>query len=279
MSSELWFTEYNKNKNFGMTFKVRQYLFHEKTKYQTIDIFDTFEYGKVLVLDGMVMLTEKDEFVYHEMLVHVPINSILNHGKEPKRILVIGGGDGGAVKEIIKYPFIEQIDLCEIDEKVVEYSLKYLNPISSSLEDEKVKIIIEDGREFIKKCNKNTYDVVCVDSTEPNNISLFDIEFYKNISKILNQNGVVTVQVGSYVFHKNLLEEINKIFKSVFSINKLYSANVSSYPSGVWYFAYGSNSVGAIISSEFVKTKELYYNGEIHNASFVLPTYIKEILK
>ena len=172
--TELWYTEVDKN-GFGKSFKVVQTLYKGQSEFQSIDILETSGFGRLLLLDGLVMTTEKDEFVYHEMISHIPLLAHPN----PKQVLVIGGGDGGTIREVLKHPSVERAVLCEIDGMVIEASKQWLPTIACALDDPKVEIQVADGAAYVAK-HKNTFDVILIDSTDPigPGARLFNKEFY-----------------------------------------------------------------------------------------------------
>ena len=174
---ELWFTE-KQTPDHGITSRIVRTLHREETKYQTVDVIETRQFGRMLLLDGMVMTTDKDEFVYHEMIAHVAMNT----HPEPKDVLVIGGGDGGAIREVLKYPSVETATLVEIDERVIEVAKTYFPAIAGALDDPRVRIRIEDGIRHVEE-KEDTYDVILVDSTEPIGpaVGLFQRDFYERI--------------------------------------------------------------------------------------------------
>ena len=177
MEPEVWFTE--KHTNFtGITFKVNTVLYTGKSKFQRVDVLDTREYGRVLLLDGLIMFTERDEFVYHEMIVHVPLFS----HPHPEDVLLIGGGDGGAIRELVKHKYLRKIDQIELDKEVIRIAKEFFPILSSGYKDSRVNIYINDGNKFVKQTN-NKYDVVIVDSTDPIGPAecLFEEDFYRNL--------------------------------------------------------------------------------------------------
>ena len=198
---DLWFTEYQ-TKNIGITCKTTKTYHSETTKFQEMSLIETSQFGRMLVLDGTIQTTIEDEFVYHEMITHIPL---FTH-KNPKKALVIGGGDGGAIREIIKHPSIEKAVLVEIDEGVVEISKKYLPEISCALDNEKVEVIIDDGIKYVNE-HKNEFDIIMVDSTDPVGpaVGLFALDFYKSIYECLKDDGIFVAQTESPFFHKELI--------------------------------------------------------------------------
>ncbi|MEC1645115.1 polyamine aminopropyltransferase [Bacillus halotolerans] len=271
----LWFTE-KQTDSFGITAKVKRTLHSEKTEFQQLDIFETEEFGNMLTLDGMVMTTEKDEFVYHEMMVHVPLFTHPN----PRKILVVGGGDGGVIREILKHPSVTSVVQVEIDSKVVEYSKKYLSGFAENIADTRFDLRIEDGYMHILE-SENEYDVILVDSTEPVGpaANLFTKGFYAGISKALKDDGILVAQSDNPWFKGDLIQTVIKDVKEIFPITKLYTCNIPTYPSGLWTFTMGSKKHDPlnIDKDRFYDTGSKYYTKEIHNAAFVLPKFVSDL--
>jgi len=274
---KLWFTEYQ-TPDLGITLKVEKTYCSEQTEFQKLDLVETAEYGRMLVLDGAVQTTIKDEFVYHEMITHVPL---FTH-KNPKSVLIVGGGDGGVVREAIKHPSVEKVVLVEIDGKVVEVSKKYLPEISCALEDKKVEVVIDDGIKYVAE-HKNQFDVIMVDSTDPVGpaVGLFAIDFYKSINECLREDGILVAQTESPFLNKDLIRNVYKDIKSVFPITRLYTCAIPTYPSGYWSFMMGSKKYDPI-ETDISKIPELdtkYYSAELHKAAFALPKLAAELVK
>lgn len=272
----LWFTE-KQTKSFGITGKVRRTLESEQTDFQQLDMLETEEFGNMLLLDGMVMTSEKDEFVYHEMIVHVPLNT----HPSPKKVLVVGGGDGGTIREVLKHPGVESVMQVEIDGKVVEYSKKHLPSISSSYGDYRAKLLIGDGFEHIIK-SENVYDVILVDSTEPVGpaAGLFTKGFYAGIAKALKHDGMFVAQTDNPWFKSDLIKNVMKDAGEVFPITRLYTCNIPTYPSGMWTFTLGSKKYDPLeVTVEHIREMDTkYYTPELHHASFVLPKFVKQLI-
>lgn len=278
---ELWYTEkHTENVRFSM--KVKEQLLSRQSDYQHIAIMDTQEFGKVLTLDGYLMVTEKDEFIYHEMIVHVPMATNL----EIKKVLVIGAGDGGTIRELTRYPSIEQIDMVEIDPMVVEVCKTHLPQTSCSLSDPRLKIYYEDGLRFIRKID-NEYDLILVDSTDPfgPGEGLFTKEFYGNCYKALNDKGILVNQQEStyYDSYLDAMKRSHQKIKATFPVTRVYQAHIPTYPSGHWLFGYASKHYDPIKdlqaqawNSLEIKTK--YYNTSLHLGAFALPNYVIEQL-
>ena len=227
--------------------------------------------GKVLFLDGLVQTTEKDEFFYHEMLVHPPM---MTH-PEPRKVLVIGGGDGGCVREILKHRTVESVDVVEIDELVVEASLKYLPTISSKMKDKRVKIIYEDGIKYVRKGEKK-YDVVIIDSTDPVGCArgLFEKPFYEDLFKSLTEYGVMCEQTGSPFFSPKFFKEVQKNIKSSgFKFVMPYIYPIPSYPGGLWSFTLASkffNPLDIKTEERLKDIKTKYYDKDVHTGIFLI---------
>ncbi|MFK3939422.1 spermidine synthase [Alkalihalobacillus sp. NPDC078783] len=274
---ELWYSE-KQTERFGITAKIKRTLHTEKTEFQQLDMIETEEFGNMLVLDGMVMTTEKDEFVYHEMVAHVPLFTHPN----PKHVLVVGGGDGGVIREVLKHPSVEKATLVEIDGKVVEYSKKYLPTIAGALDDERVDVQIADGFMHIAK-SENEYDVIMVDSTEPVGpaVKLFEKGFYEGISKALKEDGVFVAQTDNPWFQQDLIRNVYSDIKEIFPITRVYTANIPTYPSGLWTFTIGSKTKDPLEVSEdrFHDIETKYYTKELHKAAFALPKFVTDLLK
>ncbi|MEW6661521.1 MAG: polyamine aminopropyltransferase [Bacillota bacterium] len=272
----VWFSE-AQSANLGFSCRVKSVLHKEKTGFQDLLVLDTESFGRMLVLDGAIQTTIIDEFVYHEMISMVAVNSHPN----PSRVLVIGGGDGGAIREIIKHPKVKKATLVEIDERVVECAKKYLPEISVALDNEKVEVLIEDGIKHIDE-RSDYYDVVIVDSTDPVGpaVGLFNKDFYGSIFKALKEDGIFVAQTESPWFNKDLIRRVYADIKDIFPIAKLYTANVPTYPSGMWSFTIGSKVYDPekVDLDKLPDTRTKYYSPEVHLAAFKLPPFVKALL-
>lgn len=278
---ELWYTEQH-TPNVRFSIKVTDLLYTSHSGIQQIDVFESKEFGRFLTLDGLMMVTEKDEFIYHDMMVHVPMAV----KRDAKKILVIGGGDGGTVRELTRYLAVETIDLVEIDEEVVRVCKKYLPQTACSLDDPRVNIFYEDGLRFVRS-KINEYDLILVDSTDPfgPGEGLFTREFYGNCHKALKADGVLVNQHESpyYDFYADSMQRAHKRIEEYFPVCRVYQAHIPSYPSGHWLFGFASKSLDPVLDLDAGKWEELglhtrYYNTQIHSGSFALPTYVKELL-
>lgn len=279
---ELWFSEPH-TPNVKLSIKVDKQLYSGESEYQRIDVFESPEFGRFLVLDGSVMLTEKDEFIYHEMLVHVPM------AVHPyvKNVLVIGAGDGGAVRELTKYPEIEHIDLVEIDEQVVQVCMDYLPRTSCKLTDERVSIHYEDSLKFVRS-REDEYDLIIVDSTDPFDPGegLFTEEFYRNCYKALREDGIMVNQHESpfYEADATACMRAHKRIVESFPVSRVYQAHIPTYPSGHWLFGFASKKYHPVhdLDAELWMAKGLetrYYTPRLHEGAFCLPAYVEKLLR
>jgi spermidine synthase len=277
-----WFTE-NWTPNIKFSVKIKKHLHSETTPFQQLEVYDSFELGRFFTLDGIMMANEKDEFIYHEMIIHTPMSI----NPSIKNVLVIGGGDGGSVRELTKYDSIESIDMVEIDERVVRVCQDYFTITTTGLNDPRVSLKFEDGLAYVKNTQK-VYDLVIVDSTDPigPGEGLFSMEFYSNCKRVLADDGILINQHESPYFEKESTEmkRAHKKIKSLFPIAEVYQAFIPTYPSGHWLFGFASKKYHpvkdfkkAYITSLGVKTR--YYNGDIHQGSFALPNRGRNALK
>ncbi len=279
---ELWYTDqHTDNVHFSM--KVEQQIVSKESYYQKIDLLKTYDYGKVLVLDGELMITERDEFIYHEMAVHVPMAV----HSEVRKVLVIGGGDGGSVRELVKYNSIERIDVVEVDEEVVNVCMKYFPETSCKLKDERVHIYFEEGIRFVRGVY-DEYDLIIVDCSDPYGPAegLFTKEFYGICWKALKEDGVLINQHESpyYKQHARSVQLAHKHIKSAFTYSTVYQCHIPSYPSGHWLFGFASKRYDPVVDLDADKWNELaiktrYYNTDLHKGAFYLPNYVKELLE
>ena len=272
---DLWFEEkLEMNTHSTLRVKINRTLWTGQSSYQKIAILETKNLGRMLVLDGIIMLTEFDESAYHEMIAHVPLIVHPN----PASVLVIGGGDGGTVREIVKHPQVQEVHLCEIDSMVVEVSREYLPGLASGFDDPRVTCFFEDGTSFIANA-KNRYDVVIVDSSDPVGpaVKLFQEEFYKNLHGCLKQDGIAVTQCESYYYHGDFIHEVLSFSTKIFPVCGYYFTHVPTYPSGQIGFAFCSKKHNPVKRPDPAREKALpdlqYYSGSVHLASFVLPRF------
>lgn len=273
---ELWVTE-QQNKNLNFTTRVKKTLYAGKSDYQEISVLETEQFGKMLILDGVIQTTVFDEFIYHEMIVHVPM---LSH-PSPKKVLIIGGGDGGSAREVTKHKCVEDLNWIDIDLKVVEICREYLPEWNTtSKENPIVHLKIEDGIQHMKE-SKGIYDVIIVDCSDPigPGEKLFKYDFYKDIFNSLKEDGIFVQQTESPFYHRELIKNVQMDVKSLFPIARLYTANIPTYPSGLHCFTIGSKKYDPLNFNELRKPdfETRCYSLEAHQSSFLLPKYVKEL--
>ncbi len=273
-----WISELQTD-NLEIRFRVSNYVYEEKSAYQKIVVVDTLEYGRMLLLDDKVMTTTKDEFIYHEMITHIPLFS----HPDPRKVAVIGGGDGGAVREILKHDTVEKVILCEIDEAVVKVARKYFPDISCGLDDQRVEVICTDGIKYLQDIN-DTFDIIIIDSTDPVGPAegLFAKKFYESVFTALTKNGIFVAQTESpFVFGRTMHSAFNSISQT-FPIANLYLAVIPTYPGCLWSFTIGSRNyevTSPVLRKLPVFFPTNYYTPEVHEAAFILPKFVKEIIE
>ncbi len=280
---DLWFSE-NHTKNVKFSVRVTKQLYSHKSDFQQIDVFLSPEFGRFLTLDGYMMLTEKDEFIYHEMITHVPMAI----HPDPKRILVIGGGDGGTVRELLKYDSIERIDLVEIDEEVVDVCREFLPQTAKCLDntDGRIHFYYEDGLKYIRHC-EDMYDIIIVDSTDPfgPGEGLFTMEFYGNCEKALHADGIMVNQHESPFYDEDAyaMQRAHKRIVSSFDMCRVYQAHIPTYPSGHWLFGFATKKYHPLHDFDPERWEKLgietkYYTTNLHKGAFYVPAYVEKLL-
>ena len=266
----------------GMSFslEIKKVLYSKKSQFQQIDLYQTKNHGKMLVLDGIIQLTESDEFAYQEMLAHIPLFA----HPHPENVLVIGGGDGGILREVGRHDCVKQIDFCEIDEDVIKVSKQFLPDLACGFDDSRVTIHIADGNSFVKE-KTDKYDVIIVDSSDPIGPGevLFKQPFYKGLKASLRQNGIIATQGESFFLHKECVTNLVKITKELFRVQAYAYVLVPTYPGGHIGICLGSR--GPELKKPFraipenIQNKLKYYSPKIHEASFVLPWFAQKMFE
>lgn len=279
---DLWFSEMH-TPSVKLSVQVDRHLYSEENDYIRLDIFDSPEFGRFLTVDGYIIMTERDEFIYHEMLTHIPMAV----HPDARRILVFGAGDGGVVRELLKYPAVERIDMVEVNEGVVEACKKYLPFTASGLDDSRVKIYTDNCLRFIRHV-ENEYDVIIVDSAGfygPGE-SLLSREFYGSCYKALKEDGIMVNQHQSPFYDEDRLEtqKAHKRIVESFPISRVYQAHIPSYPSGYWLFGYASRKYHPVKDLRAKDWKSLgietrYYTTNLHRGCFALPAYVERMLE
>ena len=279
---EMWFHDEHTD-NVKLAIRVDYQVFSAQSEIQRIDVLESKEFGKILVVDGDLMLTEKDEFIYHEMISHVPMAV----HPQVEKILVIGGGNGGVVRELAKYDTVEQIDVVEADPLLVEVCRKYFPQMACSLNDPRVHIYHEDGLRFIRS-KSDAYDLIIIDSPNPFGAGegLFTKEFYGNCFNALHEDGIMINQHES-PFYKEEAFQCQRMHKRIiesFPISRIYQAHIPSYPSGHWLFGFASKRYHPIHDMDGIQWKlrgiqTKYYLPRLHEGVFALPAYVEELVQ
>ncbi len=282
---QLQYTEFWQART-GLTFGVERVLFNRQSAYQHVQVLQTDAFGRMLTLDGLVMLTERDEFVYHEMISH-PALCLL---PRPRRVLIVGGGDGGTLREVLRYSEIEQVDLVEIDEVVVEAARTCFPELSIAFDDPRARLHVADGVAFVRATAPATYDLIIVDSTDPVNFAegLFGEAFYRDCVRILTDDGVLVTQSESPFDHtfQASIQAAHAMLGRIFPQVHMYLAHIPTYPMGLWSFTLASKRLHPVEDFDpeqaarrlapFVDRLR-YYNVELHRAAFALPSFVRRL--
>ena len=276
--SDNWFTEKH-TPHAGISLSYKEKLHEEQSHFQRIEVLDTDEYGRMLVLDGCVMLTDRDEFVYHEMIVHP---AMLTH-PDPRSILIVGGGDGGSVREVLKHAEVEQVHLVEIDEAVITTSRKFFPALTTGLDDPRVSIFCEDGFAFLE-AREASYDIILVDSIDPvgEAAKLFTASFYAKVKAALKPGGTGVFQTEAPFYSTKVLGEVRDALSPGFAHVAHYLAFIPTYPTGLWSFTFASDRINPAREELLRKPAFLeslnYFNPDVFKAAFVLPNFIRRQL-
>ena len=271
----------------GLTFGVQRVLLDTQSDFQRVQVFETDHFGRLMLLDGLVMLTERDEFVYHEMLSH-PALCLL---PSPRRVLVIGGGDGGTVRELLRHPSLEKVELVEIDGAVVEASKQFFPRVASAFGDPRLDLRVEDGIAFVKNAADATYDVVLVDSTDPVGFAegLFGEAFYRDCVRILKPDGILASQSESPFdpAFQDAIRAAQSFLGSLFPHVATYLASIPTYPMGTWSFTMASKAYHPVRDFDAARARQRlapfadrlrYYHADLHGAMFTLPAFVQRML-
>lgn len=278
--SERWVDEvFDGSLRIGL--KVKEQLFDAQSDYQRVEIFDSEGFGRVLTLDGLFMTSERDEFVYHELVTHPALCS----APQVRKVLVVGGGDGGCVREVLRHQEVESVTLVEIDPVVIEASKRFLPGIGSCWEHPKFKLEVEDGVAFLEQQAPGSFDVIILDSTDPvgPGEGLFNRSFYESCKRALSPEGVLALQSESPFLMEKLFVEIQRVLREVFPKVAPYFANVPIYGSALWSWTLASATVPLpkkpnIERLRAIEAELRYYNADIHDAVFAQPNYIRKLL-
>ncbi|WP_028292338.1 polyamine aminopropyltransferase [Oceanobacter kriegii] len=277
-----WFTEVFDQEGSAFSLKVKAKIDSAQSEFQTIDIYDTETFGKLMVIDGCTMVSTRENFVYHEMMSHVALFTHPN----PKRVAIIGGGDCGTLREVLKHPGVEQATQVDIDELVTRMSEKHFPELCESNNDPRANILFADGIQWVKDCAPESLDIIIIDSTDPVGPAegLFAVDFYKDCFKALAPNGIVVQQSESPLFHTESI--IKKIHEDMAVAGASSSHTVPFpqviYPSGWWSCTLASKGGDATsfriedAANKAFRTE--YYNAEIHAAGLALPEFMRRAL-
>ncbi|MFP4461849.1 MAG: polyamine aminopropyltransferase [Thermotogota bacterium] len=276
----LRYEEYFQGENNGLFIKIKEFLFSKQSKYQRIDIFDSYDVGRVFALDGITQTIEKFEFMYHEMLVHVAMFSHRN----PKRVLIIGGGDGGTLREVLRHSCVKEAVLCEIDEDVVLVAKEYLPSLACSMNDERAQLLFKDGAAYVSQF-EDYFDVIIIDSTDPTageGGHLFTVDFYKRCNRALTKDGLLVAHSENPVYDTNWLKMAYSRIEEAFVLAEMYTGFSPQYPSGFWTYTVGTKGIDPtmkIRKDNLLENELKYYNEQIHAACFVLPVFLNDIIR
>lgn len=268
--------------NSKMSLPVRRQLFGTESEYQSIAVFESDQYGRLLTLDGDIIFSESDDFIYNEMVVHVPMSV----HPEVKNVLIIGGGDGGVAKELVAYPEVEKIDVVEPDEVLLNVCREYFPKTTSAFDDPRINIICRDGLRFLRGRNAE-YDLIISDSTDPfgHTAGLFTKEFYGSCYRALKDDGILVYQHGSPFFDEDetAFQSMHRKAYSSFPISRVYQAHIPTCPSGYWMFGFASKKYHPINDFNSSKWNERhiktwYYTTNLHLGAFMLPKYVEDLL-
>ncbi len=278
-----WFTEEFSSEGCAFSLRIKEKLLEEQTPYQKLEMYSTETFGNLMVLDGCTMLTTRDNFLYHEMMSHVPLFS----HDDPKKVVIIGGGDCGVLKEVLKHPGVEDVWQIDIDEAVTRASKKYFPELCDSNDDPRAHLLWQDGIKWIKEASAGSIDVLIIDSTDPVGPAegLFAVDFYKDCHRALGDNGVLVQQSESPLFHSgSIIKKIHSdMSEAGFSSKHTFPFPQPIYPSGWWSCTLGKKQGDAkafrqVAAQRFTFETE-YYTGDIHQAALTLPAFMKKILK
>ena len=274
---EIWLKA-RENKDLFTMHRVERCLYRAKSQYQDLAVVDSPQFGRMLLLDGVIQTTIRDEPAYHEMIAHVPL--FAHPG--PKRVLIIGGGDGGTLREVLRHPEVEEAHLVEIDAQVIEASRRYLPELAVGFDDARVEVHIADGIKHVQEA-KDLYDVVIVDSCDPLGpaVGLFNYDFYRNVRGALRKDGILVAQIESPFFNMDLVKQVYGSFTKLYPIVRPYLTSIPSYSPGIWSFMLASKKHDPRKAKrEPADSWELrYYTSELHRAAFALPAYYCQALE
>ncbi len=272
-----WFYEHYKDAS-AIGIHTTKLVHEERSEYQSIKVFDTVAHGRLLTLDDMVMLTELDEFVYHDLITHVP----LCIHPDPKQVLIVGGGDGGCVREALKHPGVERIVQCEIDQRVTDVCREYIPSVAGHVDDPRVELVFEDAIAYVRR-HPDTFDAVLVDSTEPIGPAeaLFGRQFYADLKNCLREGGVVSAQAESPFYAPDVLRGLFGEVRGLYEHVTAYYGVIPTYPGGLWTFLYASDAHApdAIDLERAAALDARYFDARLAKGAFALPRFVRDLVE
>lgn len=274
-----WFYEEDQGAT-RLGIRIAEHLHSERSPWQKIDVYRSDFHGHLLTLDDLVMLTTRDEFVYHEMLVHVPLCAI----EAPKDVLIIGGGDCGCIREALKHPSIQRVVQCEIDERVTRVSEQFYDWVTPTIADPRVELVFDDGVKYIEK-NRDSFDLIIIDSTDPIGpaVGLFLSDFYRKVASALREGGVMAAQTEAPFWYPVEMGRIHAQMREAFAHVEHYWGTIPTYPSGSWTWAFASNSPRSAREFDESRGRQLerttrYWNCDVQSACFALPNFVRRAI-
>lgn len=281
---ELWYNEVFEDDTLKLgartSLKVDKVLYQGQSKYQKLDILHTTDFGNLMLLDNIIMLTEKNEFSYHEMIAHVPLTAHPN----PEKVLVIGGGDGGTAREVVKHPRVKKCVLVEIDQLVIDKSKEFFPGTACVFNNPKLELIVDDGIKYMQD-HQNEFDVILIDSTDPFGPAegLFRREFYEDVYAALKEDGIATAQAETPYFYPNIQKNYFNMLKGLFPEVTMYMSMIPFYPSGAWSLSFASKKYKPFDSPRLDEIKDLgkldYFNADLYKGCFAIPEFAKRNLE
>ena len=275
----VWYSELHDGQS-GLTLKINRIVESKESEFQRIDIIENKDFGRLLVLYGSLMVCDNDNNAYNEMITHVPLFS----HPSPKEVLIIGGGDCGALTEVLKHPEVERCTMCEIDKMVVETSRKYFPKLTVGLEDLRANVVFDDGKKYIEE-SKEKFDIIILDLSDPIGpaADLFQKSFHQQVFDCLKDDGILVAQTESPFYNKKTVSALYSNLKSIFPLVKMYTCFMPIYPSTYWSFGFCSKKYDPLTDFDAERYDKLnlatrYYNDDVHKGAFALPRFVKELI-
>jgi len=273
-AGEIWAYE-RQTPNLTIGLRVKEVLRHERSPYQELLVVDTVEFGRVLFLDDCIMFTEKDEFFYHEMITHVPLCA----HPDPRSVLIVGGGDGGTLREVLKHRTVQRAVLCDIDERVTQATRDFFPTLATGLDDPRTEIRHEDAIPYTAS-QTGSFDVIIVDSTDPVGPAqgLFEEPFYRSLKEALRPGGIVVVQAESPLVFRNIVQRVVQGLRAVFPATSAYLGPTPTYPGGLWTYGAGLME-GDLMPRRHPRLETKYYTPAIHEAALLMPPFMDNLFR